>query len=498
MTHFFATFAAQPVFFATIGGYLVLMLCIGLWSGRTRQKQEQSGASQFMEEYFLADRGMGGLTLAMSIITTYTSASSFIGGPGVAYTLGLGWVLLAMIQVPTSFLTLGILGKRLSHFSRSTGAVTISDFLHHRYRSRGLVLITSIFMLVFFMAVMLAQFIGGARVLEATTGAPYTVGLLLFAVVVVLYTTIGGFRAVVLTDLAQGFIMLFAAVSVLWGVINAGGGVEKIINTLATINPGLITPTGANQAIPVPFMLSFWVLVGLGVLGLPQTAQKCMAFQDDTALRRAMFTGTVVIGFILLCTHLTGAFGRAVLPNLPAGDLIMPTLIIELMPPFFAGLFIAGVLAAIMSTVSSMLIMASATLLCDIYIEWKLEGHRENANPTLIRRASVAITAVLGFLVCLLAINPPDLLVWINLFAFGGLEAVFFWPLVLGLYWKQANASGALASVWAGTLLFLALSISKPSMGNIHPIVPSLVIAGIAFWVGNTLHKHSPPTPSVI
>ncbi len=487
MTEFLDGVIANPGMFAAIGLYLLLMVLIGLWSRRVaaRVGKQRSGARGFMEEYFLAGRSMGGVVLAMSIVTTYTSASSFIGGPGVAYTLGLGWVLLAMIQVPTTFLTLGLLGRRMAAYSRRTGALTVSDFLRHRYKSETLVGLTSMFMLVFFMAVMLAQFIGGARLFQAATGTPYSVGLLLFGLTVVLYTTLGGFRAVVLTDLAQGFIMLFAAVAVLWGVIDAGGGLTAISGKLEAINPGLLRPTGADDGIAVPFLMSFWVLVGLGVLGLPQTAQKCMAFKDDKSLRDAMVIGTVVIGFTLLCTHLAGALGRAVMPGLPAGDLIMPTLIVRLMPPFLAGVFIAGVLAAIMSTVSSMLIMSSATLIRDLYIEWRLKGDADLADQRFVRRASLGITGFIGIAVFILALYPPDLLVWINLFAFGGLEAVFLWPLLLGLYWEKADATGALYSVIVGVTVFMAIYIGKPPIWNIHPIVPSLIAAGLAFYLGN-------------
>jgi sodium/pantothenate symporter len=340
------------------------------------------------------------------------------------------------------------------------------------------------------MAIMLAQFIGGARLFEATTGMPYSVNLLFFVMTVMLYITVGGFRAVVLTDIAQGMIMLTASAAVLWGVVHAGGGLENIFQKLQAIDPGLVRPTGANNAISMPFLFSFWILVGLGILGLPQTVQKCMAFKDDNALRKAMIYGTVIIGFMLLCTHLTGALGRAVITDLNVGDLVMPTLIVQILPPFWAGIFIAGVLAAIMSTVSSMLIIASATIIRDLYIQWRLKGNEERANPRFVRRSSLAITAVLGICVFILALNPPDLLVWINLFAFAGLEAVFLWPIVLGLYWKKANSAGALCSVWTGLICFLSLTLAKPPMSGVHPIVPSLALSGIAFWVGNRL-KHA-------
>ena len=204
--------------------YLSLSFLAALWA--RKQSQKTSDSHGFIEEYFIGGRSMGGFVLAMSIIASYTSASSFVGGPGVAYKLGLSWVLLAMIQVPTTFLTLGVLGKRFAIMARKTRSVTLTDFLRARYRSDAVVVLCSLALLVFFMAAMLAQFIGGARLFQAVTGYPYIVGLALFGLTVILYTAVGGFRAVVLTDAIQGMVMVFASVVVLVAVVNAGGGVD--------------------------------------------------------------------------------------------------------------------------------------------------------------------------------------------------------------------------------------------------------------------------------
>ena len=132
-------------------GYLLLTLLLAVWV----QRRARLGASQnIVEEYFIGGRSMGGFVLAMTIIASYTSASSFIGGPGVAYSLGLAWVLLAMIQVPTTFLTLGVLGKRFAIIGRRLGAVTITDFLYARYKSDVVVILCSTALLVFFAASM--------------------------------------------------------------------------------------------------------------------------------------------------------------------------------------------------------------------------------------------------------------------------------------------------------------------------------------------------------
>ena len=345
--------------------YFILIMGIALWGSRTAGKR--SDTKGFMEEYFIGSRSMGGFVLAMAIITTYTSASSFVGGPGVAYNVGLGWILLSMIQVPTAFLTLGVLGKRFALIARRTDAVTITDFIRARYGSDAVVILASLALLVFFMASMLAQFIGGARLFESITGYSYQTGLLIFGFTVVVYTTVGGFRAVVLTDTIQGVMMLFASLAILYAVITAGGGVENIMQTLYSIDPRLLTPTGGGNAIPKPFILSFWVLVGIGILGLPQTTQKCLGYKDSRSMHNAMIIGTFVVGFTMLAMHLVGAMGRAVIPDITVGDLAVPTLTVRLMSPFWAGIFIAGPLAAIMSTVDSMLIMCSAAIVKDLY-----------------------------------------------------------------------------------------------------------------------------------
>ena len=153
----------------------------------------------------------------------------------------------------------------------------------------------------------------------------------------IIYTTVGGFRAVVLTDTIQGVVMIVASIAILFAVIAAGGGVSNIISSLHTIDPGLITPTGAGESIPKSFILSFWVLVGFGILGLPQTTQKCLGFKDSKSLHSAMIIGTAVVGFTMLTMHLVGAMGRAVLPGIEIGDLVIPTITVKLLSSFLGG-----------------------------------------------------------------------------------------------------------------------------------------------------------------
>ena len=164
--------------------YLVAMLFIAY-----RVTSIKNSSKSFTNEYYLGSRSMGGFVLAMTIVATYVGASSFIGGPGIAYNLGLGWVLLACIQVPTAFFTLGVLGKKLSIISRKLNAITIFDVLKARYNNSFLNVLSSIMLIVFFISAIVAQFIGGARLFEAVTGLSYVTGLIIFSSVVIIYTT---------------------------------------------------------------------------------------------------------------------------------------------------------------------------------------------------------------------------------------------------------------------------------------------------------------------
>ena len=456
--------------------YLFLMLGVA-WKVN---KIKNSGEVNFMEEYFIGSRNMGGFVLAMTIIATYIGASSFIGGPGVAYKLGLGWVLLACIQTPTAFLTLGILGKRLAIISRKIGGLTITDLLRARYKNDIVVILGSVIMLVFFIGTVVANFVGGARLFESVTGLPYIVGLIIFSFVIITYTTIGGFRAVALTDAIQGGVMLIASGILFVTLLKTGGGMENIMRTIEHTNPALLTPDSGG-AIAKPFILSFWMLVGVAILGLPATSVRCMGFIDSKSMHNAMIIGTSVVGILMLIMHLIGVMGVAILPGITIGDKIIPTLAISKLHPILAGVFIGGPLAAIMSTVDSFLILSSATIVKDLYINYI------NPNPgdRKIKKLSLFTSLFIGIIVFLLSLDPPDLLVWINLFALAGQEAAFFCPIIMGLYWKRANALGAISSMIFGVASYIYFSVFKITFSGLHQIVPVIIMSLIVFILGS-------------
>ncbi|WP_427835464.1 sodium/pantothenate symporter [Actinobacillus pleuropneumoniae] len=463
--------------------YLCFVFGVAFYAYRKRQ------GGSFLSEYYVGSRSMSGFVLAMTTAATYVGASSFIGGPGAAYKYGLGWVLLAMIQVPAVLLALGALGKKFALLARQYNAVTINDLLLARYQNKFVVWISGFALLLSFFAMMTVQFIGAGRLLETTLGVPYQTAVIIFAITVGIYTFIGGFRAVVLTDTIQGLVMLVGTSLLLGGVIYAAGGVENAVNTLESINPQLIEPYGIDERpLDFTFMTSFWVLVCFGLIGLPQLAVRSMAYKDSASLHKALVIGTLVVSLLMFGMHLAGVLGRAVIPDLKIPDQVIPTLMIQVLPTLVAGIFLAAPMAAIMSSIDSLLIQSSSTLIKDLYLAVKPEAVNNEAK---LKRFSTMTTLTFAVLLVFAALNPPDMLIWLNLLSLGGLEATFLWVIVLGLYWKNANAAGAISSMLAGLTSYVIFTSFKISILSFHAIVPSLVIGLIAFLIGNRFGKKS-------
>lgn len=487
----------QIIVLAVLIIYMIVNMVVGLKVSHI-EKGQKTGS--FLQNYFIGGRSMGGLVLAMTLVATYTSASSFLGGPGLAADWGLTQSWVAAIQIGTAFLTLGVLGKKMAIISRRINAVSITDYFKARYNSPAVVILCGLCLVVFFITQMVAQFIGGATLVETVTGLPYWAGLALFGVIVILYTSIGGFKAVVMTDTLQGIIMTIGTFLLLFFVIKAGGGMGEITAQLNATNPGwdLLGKGPFSEGLSTlspGYMISFWVLVGVGVLGLPQTAVRGMGFKDTQSMHRAMMYGTVVVGILMIGMHFAGALTLPLLPEegISSTDAVIPYVVMEYMPSVAAGFFLAAPLAAVMSTVSSLLILASATIIKDLYLTYivKADENDEKVNKK-VPVYSTLITIVIGVIVFIFALSPPDIIVWINLFAMGGLEATFFWPLIGGLYWKKGNSTCCIWSIIVGVATFIFFNQVKIAPYHIHEIVFGLIAGGIAYFVAGLVSKKEP------
>ncbi|MEQ6390803.1 sodium/pantothenate symporter [Bacillaceae bacterium S4-13-58] len=452
--------------------FLVIVILIGLFASNSLKS-----TSSYLHEYFIGSRNLGGFILAMTMVATYGSGSSFLGGPGAAYSIGLAWVLLAMSQLVTGYFTLSVLGKKFAIMSRKIKAVTLIDFLKERYRSKWVVILSALSIVTFLFSAMTAQWVGGARLIESITGLSYTTAIFIFSITLLLYVIFGGFRAVVITDAFQGVIMFVGTLAILIATIVAGGGVSNIMSELVSENPNLISPYGADGTLTPIYVSSFWILVGVGVVGLPQVVVRAMSYQDSKSMHRALIIGTVTVGMIMLGMHLTGVFARAVLPGIEEADKVIPLIAMEVLPNWIAGILLAAPLAAIMSTVDSLLLVVSSSIVKDVYINYI----KPDANDKRIRILSGTVTTAVGILVLFMAIDPPSLLIWLNLFGFGGLEAAFIWPIIMGLYWKKGNAYGAFASIIVGVSSYILLSTFFTNPLGMHAVVIPVMLSLLGY-----------------
>lgn len=434
----------------------------------------------FFEKYYLADRRVNGIVLAITLMSTYGSASTFLGGPGVAYKLGYGWVLLAVIQVVTGYFVLLVLAKKFKKAAKEINAITISDYLKNRYKSKTVAYLSTFAMIVFLIAAMSAQWVGGAKLLVAFLGISYKTGVVWISVIIIFCVVFGGLKNILITDMIQGLIMIFSTLILLYSIINFGGGMETITNNLKSINENMLTPFGSNGSLTASYVSSFWVLVGVGVIGIPQIAINSMLYKNKRSLKQSIIVGTIVIFIVMFGVHLIGVLARGVFPDITDYDSVIPIITLRILPWYLAAIVLAAPMAAIITTVNAQFLLISSALIKDILFNTEIVKEKVTAKKTPIFVYTINIIVIL--LIMLISMRPPSLIVNVNLFAFGGLESTFLWPILLGLYWKGAEKFGAISSIVVGLvsyIIFKNIYVIKA----IEPVVISLTLSLIVFVV---------------
>ncbi len=456
--------------------FLLFALCA---AGVSRYRAKKS-ADGFAREYFIGSRSLGAFVLAMTTIATYGSVSSFVGGPGQAWSIGWGWVYMAAVQVTTLFLLYGIMGKKMALISRKLGSVTVVDVIRARYESNALAALSAIVIVVFFIATMVAQFVGGAKLFEYVTGYSYVLGLCLFGGVAILFTSIGGFRGVAITDALCGIAMLVGIAVLAGGILSAGGGWSGVMDTIWENHPEMMEPlSGGNM--PYGLYFTQWLLVGIFTFALPQSVVRTLGFKDTKSLHRAMVWGTVIMGAMMIGVTSLGVLSAGVLTGDLAAygdsvDNIIPQTIVSTLPPWLAGIAIVGPIAASISTVSSLLIASASALVKDMWMHGKEQAGNQ-ASDRSVAWVSRGVTMLVGVLVFALSVVPPSVIWRINMFAFGGLETAFCWVLLGALFWKRATKAGALASMIGGTAAYCTAMATGFKVFGLHQITIGLTVA---------------------
>ena len=470
--------------------FLAALLYISYW---VQQQSSEARSSNFVKDYFIGGRSLGGFVLAMTTVATYSSVSTFVGGPGVAWQIGYGWLYMAIVQMVVIFLVMGVFGKKISLIAREIDAVTVIDIIRARYKSDALANMAAIFIVAFFCATMVAQFVGAAKLFEAVTGYSYMTGLTMFGIIVVIYTTIGGFKGVAITDAICAVAMMIGMAILFYCLLDKAGGYSAIMAHFRANDPAMLEPLSRGK-MPVSLYISQWLLVGVCTLALPQSVVRSISYKDTKALRNAIIIGTIVIGVVTIIATWVGVLCKGVLtnPDLAAYggsvDNIMPRTIISVMSPFWAGVVIIGPIAATISTVSSLLLTSSSSIIKDVYMR-HLEKSGKSLSNEGVKRLSMIFTILLGFGIYLISIAPPSVIWKINMFAFGGLETAFFWVMIFGLFWHKANSTGAICAMFGGVAAYCITMAMGFKVFSLHQITIGITTSLIFFFIGNAMGK---------
>jgi sodium/proline symporter len=445
--------------------YLAGMIAIGWFAFRQTND---------LDDYMLAGRGLKPGTAALSAGASDMSGWLLLGLPGAIYVSGLVEAWIAIGLTIGAWLNWKFVAPRLRSYTQvSNNSITIPSFFENRLKdtSRMLRVVSGVIILVFFTFYVSSGMVAGGVFFEESFGSTFLVGMLIVAGVTLLYTLFGGFLGATLTDVAQGILMLIALIVVPAVALSATGGVTATLNSIREVNPDLLSLTAGGSVLGV-ISAAAW---GLGYVGQPHIIVRFMALrsaQDAKAGRR------IGIGWMILTALgaiATALIGIAYFQQNPDVTLANPETVFLLLSqilfhPFVAGLVLAAVLAAIMSTISSQLIVCSSALVEDLY---KIVG-KKDASPkqlVMLGRLGVLLVAVVAGLI---ALGRDATILELVGFAWAGFGAAFGPVVILSLYWKKLSTWGTLASMVTGAVVVFAWG-NSPLSATMYEIVPGFV-----------------------
>lgn len=454
-------------FYTVLVLYLGIMAFIGWYAGR---KTNNIG------DFFVLSGKAGVVVSGIAYFSTQFSMGTFLGTPGTIY--GVGYAGMA-ISVPGAvfcmILPALLIGRKLITLGHKYGFLTMADYLTDRYHSKNMSGVLGVMMLFFLVPMMGAQIIGAGVIVHVFTGLPEWVGVVGMGIIVILYCMTGGMKGAMMTDVIQGSLMIATAVVTFIVSIVMGGGFSNINHTLQSMNEAYLTFPGANGYMPWTYYISNIVLWSFFTMGQPHLFTKFFAMKDHKTMFKAILLGTAGMFFSATLIEWAGVNGIASIQNIEKADQIIPMILQRGMNPFLASIFIAGIVAAGMSTIDGILVTTTGAVTRDIY----QKIINKNATDEAVMSLSKVVTVIIGIVVICFGVFQPGSIFEINLFAFSGM-AIFVVPILFGIYWKKATAKGAIASVIVGiiSLLLFTLNPSVKALAmGFHALFPTTIIA---------------------
>lgn len=460
-----------------LAAYFIAMLGIGFYAWR------KSTADS--EGYLLGGRDLGPAVTALSAGASDMSGWLLMGLPGAIYLSGLGQAWIGIGLVAGAYANYRLVAPRLRTYTELAGdAITVPDFLEERFHDTGhaLRLMSALVIIVFFTLYTSAGMVSGGKFAVSAMGMDYGHGILLMGGIIVAYTTLGGFLAVSLTDFVQGCIMFVALVLVpaaAWLTLGSDGVASGIAAAEAARGLSMTALIGGDVTLLAIISAAAW---GLGYFGQPHIIVRFMAIRRVEDMPVARRINIVWMSVSLAGAILTGYIGaawfatRGGAPKDPETVFIVLSQI--LFHPLVAGFTLAAILAAIMSTISSQLLVTSSSLAEDIYKTFLRRSASERELVTLSRVAVAGVALVAG----LLALDPESSILKLVSNAWAGFGAAFGPVILFALRWKRTTRAGALAGMVVGALTVIAwIALGLSAM--LYEIVPGFILASLAIWL---------------
>jgi Na+/proline symporter len=428
--------ASQPAIVAFALGYFVIVAAIGAWATRR---------TRTAADFFVAGRGIGIIALTLTAMSATLSGFAFIGGPGLVYTVGLGAMFLLLPASLTNSMGAWVLAKRMRMLAEVRRVMTVPDAIGARYRSPLAQGLSGVGILIACIGYMGSQMLALGFVIDAIFGTGLGWGIWLGMAITLGYSVAGGIIAGIYTDVFQGALMAVASVLVFLFVLDIGGGMSNLSQTIMAADAHFLGPWGTLGPIAA---LSFFFVFGLGSLGQPHVLHKFYMLRDPRLLRFYPLLVTFALLVTMLLYFGVGVAVKALvvdgrLAALAVADNATPVFLLHFTPVVLAALVFSGVAAAIMSTVNSFMNIGAAVVTHDLPTSFG----RPLGNELLWGRIS---TVAISVLAALIAQFSGQLIAFLGIFGWGLFASTLVPALAIGLNWEGATRAGAIASISVG------------------------------------------------
>lgn len=455
-------------------GYFALVLIIGFYFSKK---------SKTLSDYIIGDRSLNPWVAAISAQASDMSGWLLMGLPGAIYLSGLSEAWIGIGLAIGSYLAWLIAAKRLRNYSYVSGnAITLPEFFSNRFKdNKGILkLISAIVILVFFTFYVASGFVSCGNVFRVIfPGVSYYTAVLIGAVVIVVYTFLGGFKAVCWTDFFQGMLMIVAVVIVPLAAVGQLGGVDEAVEAANNIGAGfkdLFTDIDGNALSAIAVISSLaW---GLGYFGMPHILVRYMAIKDPKEIKTSRRIATVWIVIALAAACLIGLVGRIYLPegmytDAAGAQNVFIAMAGQLFPPVIAGILFSALMAAVMSTADSQLLVTASAVTNDI-IKQVSKKEIDDKKLMWISRWIVIVVAIIG---AVIAYDENSSIMDLVSYAWAGFGAAFGPVVLLCLFWKRATLKGALAGMLVGFVIVIVWSNFLAAPTGLYELVPGFALA---------------------